>query len=149
MTAVEIWPILEDHFQYISLIIIIRIFLDVCNGRILDCKNVIDYTNSYRIAFHKIFSLINENKDSWISKKIINMTLQENLLRHFGKYYSTLVSAIQTMWKEETMDVVNTITQIICYAEISQGNERNTADNVNALIVGAQQEQAPRGTYTN
>ena len=43
---------------------VIRIFSDVCNVRLSDCKDVVDYTSRYQIAFDKILSLINENEDS-------------------------------------------------------------------------------------
>ena len=77
------------------------------------------------------------------------MTLQGNLFRHLGKDYSALVSAIETTWKEETTDLADTILRIIRHAEINKENEKDTADNVNALAVSAQREQAPRGTCTN
>ena len=116
--------------------------------RLLDCKDVVDYTSRYQIAFDKILSLINENEDCWISKKTIKMTLQRNLLTHLGKDYSALVSAIETTWKEETTELADTILRIIRHAEINKGNEKDTADNVNALAVGAQRERALRGTCT-
>lgn len=74
-TAAEMWTILEDRFQHISPMSVIRIFSDACNVRLLDCEDVVDYTSRYQIAFDKILSLINENEDSWISKKTIEMTL--------------------------------------------------------------------------
>ena len=148
-TAAEMWTILEDRFQHISPMSVIRIFSDACNVRLLDCKDVVDYTSRYQIAFDKILSLINENEDSWISKKTIEMTLQGNLLRHLGKDYSALVSAIETTWKEETTDLADTILRIIRHAEINKGNEKDTANNVNAFAMGAQRERALWGTCTN
>lgn len=41
------------------------------------------------------------------------------------------------------------ILKIICYTEINKKNEKNTADNVNALAVGTQQEQTLCKTCTN
>ena len=90
------WTILENRFQHISPMSIICIFSDACNVRLSDCKDVVDYTSHYQLAFDKILSLINDNEDSWISKKTIEITLQENLLRHHGKDYSALVLAIET-----------------------------------------------------
>ena len=43
---------------------VIRIFSNACNVRLLDCKDVINYTSRYQIAFDKILSLINKNEDS-------------------------------------------------------------------------------------
>lgn len=53
------------------------------------------------------------------------------------------------MWNKEITNMVNTILRIICHAEINKKNEKDTADNVNVLTIGAQQEQAPRETCTN
>lgn len=115
---------------------ITHIFSDACNVRLSDCKDVVDYTSRYKIAFDKILSLINDNKDSWISRKIIEIVLQENLLRHLGRDYFALVSVIETTWKEETTDLGDTILRVIRHAEINKENEKDTAKNVNALTVG-------------
>ena len=48
-----------------------------------------------------------------------------------------------------TIDLVDTILKIIRHTEINKRNKKNTADNINALVVGAQQEQAPWRTCTN
>ena len=53
------------------------------------------------------------------------------------------------MWKEETTDLADTILRIIRHAEINKGNEKDTANNINVLAVGAQQERAPWGICTN
>ena len=48
------------------------------------------------------------------------MTLQGNLLRHLGKDYSALVSAIKMTWNEETTNLADTILRIIRHAEIKK-----------------------------
>lgn len=148
-SAAEMWAILENRFQHISPMSITRIFSDACNVRLSECKDVVDYTSRYQIAFDKILSIINDNEDSWISRKTIEITLQGNLLRHLGKDYSALVSAIETSWTEETTDLGDTILRVIRHAEINKGNEKDTANNVNALAVGTQRERAARETCTN
>lgn len=65
------------------------------------------------------------------------MTFQGNLLEHLGKDYSILVSAIETTWKEKTIDLTNTILKIIRYAEINKRNKKDTANNINTLAIGA------------
>lgn len=45
------------------------------------------------------------------------------------------------MWKEETINLADTILKIICHAEINNENEKNKANNINVLTVGTQQEQ--------
>lgn len=59
-TATEMWVILEERFQHISPISGSRVFVDSCNIKLSDCKDVVDYTSCYQVAFNKLFSLINE-----------------------------------------------------------------------------------------
>lgn len=40
--------------------IVSDIFFDTYNIKLSDCKNIINYTNYYQIAYNKIFSLIGE-----------------------------------------------------------------------------------------
>lgn len=144
-TAAEMWIILQDRFHHISPMSISRVFVVACNIKLSDCKNIIDYTSRYQIAFDKLLSLINE--ESWMSKKSIEMTLQGSLLQHLGKGYSALVSAIETMWTEETTDLSDTILRIIRHAEINKGNEEDTAENA-SKVLATRTPQAPRETCT-
>ena len=84
-----------------------RTFVDALNTKLSDCKDVVEYTSRYQIVFDKILSLLND--DSWMSKKTVEMTLQGSLLRHLGKDYSALVSAIETTWTDETTNLQDTI----------------------------------------
>lgn len=74
----EIWAFFKNKFQYISSMSVIRIFCKACNIKLLNCKDVMDYIGRYQVAFDKIQSLI--TKDSWMSKKTVEMMLQESLL---------------------------------------------------------------------
>ncbi len=149
-SSAEMWTILKDRFQHISPMTVTRVFSDACNVKLSDCRNIIDYTSRYQIAYDKILSLIGENS-TWISKKTVELTLQGNLLRHLGKDYSALVTTIETEWKEETTSLSDTVLRVVRHAEINKGNERDmvSSASVNALAVGAQRERAPRGTCTN
>lgn len=122
-----------------------RVFVNACNVKLLDCKDVVDYTSCYKIAFNKLLSLINE--EFWMSKKGIEMTLQGSLLQHFGKGYSALVSAIKTTWTKETTDLSDTILRIIRHAKINQKNEEDMAENA-SKILATRTPQAPRGIWT-
>ena len=77
------WTILQDKFHHISPMSISRVFVDACNVKLLDCKDVVDYKSRYQIAFDKFLSLITE--ESWISRKSIEMALQGSLLRHLER----------------------------------------------------------------
>ena len=37
-----------------------RVFVDACEIKLSDYKDIIDYTSCYQIAFNKLLSLINE-----------------------------------------------------------------------------------------
>ena len=56
------------------------------------------------------------------------MTLQESLLRHLGRDYAALVSAIETNWKNKITHLADTILQVIRHAEINKGNNKDNAD---------------------
>lgn len=62
-TAAKIKTILKDSFQYIFPISVIFTFFNTFNMKLLNYKNVVNYTSCYQIAFNKILSLINKNKD--------------------------------------------------------------------------------------
>ncbi len=93
-TAQEMWAILEARFHHISPMSVTRIFSDACAVKLSDCKDIIDYTSRYQVAFYKIISLA--TKDGWMSRITVEMTLQGSLFRHLGKEYAALVSAIET-----------------------------------------------------
>lgn len=97
------------------------IFADALNIKLSDCKDVAKYTSWYQITFDKIISLL--NKDLWMSKKTIEMTLQGSLFRHLGKDYLILVLAIETIWKDKTINLQDTIFSIIWHTEINKGND--------------------------
>ena len=120
-----------------------KIFLVVCAIKLLDCNDVINYTNHYQIAFDKLLTLLNTK--SWMSKKTIKMTLQGSLLRHLGRDYTALVSAIETNWKDETTNLANIILQVIRHTEINKGNDK---DNADVKVLAANIYQAPKRTCT-
>lgn len=60
-SAVKMWTIFKNCFQHISSISVTRIFLDAYNVRLLECKDIIDYTSQYQIAFDKLLSLLNND----------------------------------------------------------------------------------------
>lgn len=80
-----------------------------------------------------------------MSKKTIKIDLQGNLLRHFGKDYSALISAIKTTWKNKTTSLADIILQFIKHAEI---NKKNNQDNAEVKIIATGIYQTPKGTCT-
>lgn len=55
-----------------------RMLVDAVNMKLSDYKDIAEYTSRYQIAFDKIVSLLNE--DLWMSKRTIEMALQDSLL---------------------------------------------------------------------
>lgn len=90
-----------------------RVFVNICNIKFSDYKDVINYTNGYQIIFNKLFNSIIE--ESWISRKSIEIALQGNFLRHLRKSYLTFISAIKTTYTNEATELFDTILHIICY----------------------------------
>ncbi len=131
-TAQEMWTILEARFHYISTMSVICVFSDTCTIKLWECKDVLEYTSRYQIAFDKITSMITEN--GWMSQKTVEMTLQGNLPRHLGIDYSAFVSAIETEWKEETTNFSDTILRVIWHAKINKENAQDVAGNTKALL---------------
>lgn len=69
-----------------------------------------------------------------MSKKSIEITLQKSLLQHFRKKYSAFVSAIQTLWIKEIIDLSDIIFRIIHHAAINKANNENTIENTKILF---------------
>ena len=93
-TAKEMWAILESRFHHISSMSVTQIFSDAYVLKHSACKDIINYTSRYQVAFDTIISLTTE--DGWMLRRTVEMTLRGSLLRHLGKYYAALVSAIKT-----------------------------------------------------
>lgn len=123
---------------------VIRVFSDAYTIKLSECKDVLEYTSRYQIAFDKITSLITKN--GWMSRKTIEMALQSNLLQHLSKDYSALVSAIETEWKEETINLSDMILRVIRHTGINKGNANNMAGNTKVLATVTQ--RASKGTWT-
>ena len=77
-----------------------------------------------------------------MSKKIIEMTLQDSLLWYLNKNYLALVSTIKITWKDKTTDLQDKIFRVIRYIEINKDNDKDIAQNANlntnALAVNTQ-----------
>lgn len=60
---------------------ITKIFRKAYNIKLLDCKDIMEYTRYHQLAFIKIQSLITKNLS--MSKRTIEMTLQESLFPQY------------------------------------------------------------------
>lgn len=67
------------------------------------------------------------------------MTLQQSLLGLFEMDYLTLVLAIEAIWMEETINLVDIILRIIHHTKINKKNNKNSAKSVKPLVIGLQQ----------
>ena len=145
-SAAEMRTFLESRFQHISSMSVTRIFCKACNVKLLDCKDVMDYTGRYQATFDKIQSLIGLN--FWMSKKTVEMALQGSLLRHLSKDYSALVLTIETMCEDGNTNLSNIIFCITCYPEINRSNVEDNTDTPNTKVLVANIQQAPKETCT-
>lgn len=59
-----------------------------------------------------------------------------------------MVLAIETAWKEEITDLLDTILRVVCHAEINKGNDKDTADNVKVLAIAMGIQRASQGMCT-
>lgn len=92
-TIAQMWTLLKNRLQHISFMSMTYIFANVFTTKLSDYKDLSEYSSWYQIVFDKIFSLL--NKDLWMIKNTIEMTLQGSLLWHLGKDFLALVSAIK------------------------------------------------------
>lgn len=69
-----------------------------------------------------------------MSKKTIEITLYRNLFCYFNKDYVALVSIINTVWKNKTINLVNNNFWVIRYIKI---NKRNNKDNTDIKVLTA------------
>lgn len=62
------------------------------------------------------------------------MILQKSLFQHFGKNYLAVMSAIETAWTDERINLSDIILRIICHVEINKRNEEDIVKNVKVLV---------------
>lgn len=55
------WTFLEDKFQHIFSISVTPIFAKNFTTKHSDCKDIMEYTSWYQIAFDKILNLLNKD----------------------------------------------------------------------------------------
>ena len=72
-----------------------------------------------------------------MSKKTVEIALQGSLLRHLGKDYSALVSAIKMVCEDGNTNLSNTILCITRHAEINKNNADDNADTPNTKVLAA------------
>lgn len=135
--------IFQNIFQHRFNMSVTRMCLNACAVTLLDNTNVLDYTRRYQIVFDKLLSLL--NKKSWMLKKTMKMILQRSLLCRLRKDYAAFVTAIETNQKDKTINLADSILQVIRHAEINKDNNR---DNADVKILAANIYRALKGTCT-
>lgn len=79
------WQILQERFQYVLPISILRKVLNVTKVKLLDCKDIQEYTNAYQETYNSFYSLI--TKDSELPVKRALMLLQAALFTNVRPEY--------------------------------------------------------------
>ena len=97
-TAQEMWEILKTKFQHISPMSISRLILDTTKIQLSDCTDIHDYCGKYQEAYDAICSLIRDKCE--LSSKGAQMLLQAGLLTSMGDEYSSLISTLESEWRE-------------------------------------------------
>ena len=82
-----------------------------------------EYTSSYQAAFDKVVGLLTDT--SHYTRQSTEMYFQATMLMNIRTKYSALVSAIQKDWKDKTINLAETVLQIIRHFEFIEGNEKN------------------------
>lgn len=83
-----------------------------------------------------------------MSRKSIEMSLQENLLEHLGKSYLSFVLTVKVMLINGTTNLLDTILHLIHQAEINKRNEEDIPESPGKVLI-TRSLQAPRETYTS
>ena len=83
-----------------------------------------------------------------MSKKTVEMALQESLLRHLGKDYLALVSVIETVWEDRNTNLSDIILRVTRHAKINRDNVEDNANTPNTKVLAANIQRTPKGTCT-
>lgn len=93
-TGQEMWEILKARFQNVSPMNISRRIVDVTKVKLSSCKNIEEYTSSYREAYDDVCNLVSENSEMTIPAA--SMVLQGALLLNMGAEYAGIASTIES-----------------------------------------------------
>ena len=106
-TPEEAWNALQERFQHINPMSTSRLIYDATIKKLSDFKDVHEYTSSYQAGFDKVVGLLTDT--SHYTCQSTEMYFQATMLMNMGTEYSTLVSAIQKDWKDETKNLAETV----------------------------------------
>lgn len=151
-TAQEIWKILKTKFQHISSMSILRLILDTTKIQLSNCTDIHNYCGKYQEVYDAIYSVIGDKCE--LSSKGGQMLLHAGLLTGMGDKYSSLISTLESEWKEGETDLANSILRLIQFSNIQKENAK-TANKASpsALLTASPSKpashRAPPGTCTN
>lgn len=148
-TAKEMWEILKTRFQNVSPMSISRRIVDATKVKLSSCKNIEEYTSSYREAYDEVCNLVTENSEMTI--RAASMVLQGALLSNMGPEYAGIASTIESKWTGAT-NLESTILRLIKYEEIRKGDfEAKQLSQPTILLSSASpsKPRPPMGTCTN
>lgn len=99
-----------------------RLIHKATTKKLSDFKNVHKCTTSYQAAFDKVVNILTKILHyTWQS---IKMYFQATRLMNIGPEYSRLVFTIQKNWKDETINFVKAILQIIRHFKFMKGTKK-------------------------
>lgn len=129
----EIWTTLKDCFQYVFSISTSRILLKMAKNKLLDQKNIYEYTSTYQAAYDQICDLTTENLDLFTKKASI--LLQAAILFNMGNEYTEIISIIKSEQKNVIIDLESTIFWLVKYEIIGKENEATSTEQCVKTVI--------------
>ncbi len=121
--AQEMWETLKTTFQHISPISISRLILNTTKIQLSDCTNIYDYCGKYQESYDAVCSFIGDKCE--LPAKSAKMLLKAGFFTGMGDEYSSLISTIETEWKERESDLAKSILRLIRFSNIQKKKRPN------------------------
>lgn len=121
-----------------------RLIYNTISKKLADFKEVHQYTSSDQAAYDKIIGLLtNSSHYTW---KIIKMYFQATMLINIRTKYSALVSAIQKNRKDETINLTESVLEIIKHFEFIKESKKSNKVIFQSSTLGLSARSKPSPT---
>lgn len=121
-TAQEMWTVLKDRFQRVSSMSTSRKLLETAKTKLLDCKDIHNYTSVYQAAYDHICGQTTSESDL--------TTKGASIFLNMGNEYAGIVSTVESEWKNGTTDLERTILRLVKYEAIRKGNDAAVEESI-------------------
>ncbi len=131
-----------------------RLIMEIMKLRLSDCKDIHEYCSKYQEAFDTMCGFI--PTDTEIHAKAAEVLLQAGIFTGMENKYSSIVSMMETEWKIDTTNIVESAKKLVRFAEIRKENDQaprsSDTPKQSALLTSKPPKpsnRAPPGTCTN